>query len=420
VLAVLRSGRALSCVDSTGAGGGGGMTTSSAMLDNPVAVRPVLRHAPRVVPTDDDKLSEAVFDSFDGEAVMGGESLLTELAVVTVDANGKELRAPYSQLINPKIPTFDGMQNGINDELLKSQPVYKEIHADFCSQFTGNYAAGYNVSADVDFLQRSCRQAGEQMPVLEFLCLMRVSMLCVSAEEFGPEKRTLVNTCAFFKCPAITDKSHRALGDARRGSQLIPHLIRRLALKGITTRGELRKALKSAPAGASGAPAQSGRSGIYKMVSLGESVVVKKCELEWILEAQRQHKILRVGLAHPKQQGYAKLSLPHFVEAVVKENSHNACLFNSDARSGALLGFRGEHQGHIHFFAYPLASSALLPHNQCFIFAVTPGNVSAQCQNGIPVAKSVELVIRLYSNCSPASVFRTPHPDGKDRIPTTH
>jgi hypothetical protein len=130
-----------------------------------------------------------------------------------------------------------------------------------------------------------------------------------------------------------------------------------LVVKGITTRGQLRRAVKSVAAPATAAATGTTSRG-ETTVELGETgIFVKKWQLDQIVEVKRQQTILRIRLAHPNQQRYAKLSLTAFVEAVVKENSSNTCFFNSDVNTGGLIGFRGENEAHVDLFV-----DALLRH----------------------------------------------------------
>jgi hypothetical protein len=76
---------------------------------------------------DDDELSSLHYDSFDFEAAIGGPTHITEAAVRTTDATGRQIGERYVQLINPGHPTFDGMDNGINDELLMDEALLGPI-----------------------------------------------------------------------------------------------------------------------------------------------------------------------------------------------------------------------------------------------------------------------------------------------------
>ncbi|HEY2421299.1 MAG TPA: exonuclease domain-containing protein, partial [Neobacillus sp.] len=102
---------------------------------------------------------------------------IIQFAAVVIE-NGK-ITNEFSSLINPRrtIPIFIEELTGLNNEMVKTAPVFSEIASEVTHLLDGAYFVAHNVLFDLSFLQEELNQAGFEGfygPVLDTVELARV------------------------------------------------------------------------------------------------------------------------------------------------------------------------------------------------------------------------------------------------------
>ncbi|SFA98817.1 MULTISPECIES: ATP-dependent DNA helicase DinG [unclassified Bacillus (in: firmicutes)] len=94
-----------------------------------------------------------------GNSPKKGDKIIQFAAVVI---EGGKIIDTYSSLVNPErnIPIFIEELTGINDEMVKSAPVFSEIAPKVMELLKGAYFVAHNVLFDLSFLQEELFQAG--------------------------------------------------------------------------------------------------------------------------------------------------------------------------------------------------------------------------------------------------------------------
>ncbi len=133
---------------------------------------------------------------------------ITEIGIVTVDADGRV--EEWQQLVNPetRIPPFIEQLTGISDALVAGAPPFAEIANEVLSRLEGRLFIAHNARFDYGFLQNAFKRLG-----LPF----RAPMLCtvkLSRTLFPEHKRHNLDSLAE-RHGLLVDGRHRALADAR-------------------------------------------------------------------------------------------------------------------------------------------------------------------------------------------------------------
>ena len=133
---------------------------------------------------------------------------ITEVAVYIHDGN--KVTQSFKTLINPErnIPIYITALTGINNAMVASAPVFKEVADEIFELLSGNIFIAHNVNFDYSFIKHHLKSAGYELNVKK-LCTVR---LCRKVF-MGLASYSLGNLCRSLHIE-IEDR-HRADGDAR-------------------------------------------------------------------------------------------------------------------------------------------------------------------------------------------------------------
>lgn len=149
---------------------------------------------------------------------------IIQFAAVVIE-NGK-ITKQYSSLINPKrtIPIFIEELTGLNDEMVKTAPLFSEIASVVAGLLEGAYFVAHNVLFDLSFLQEELIQAGFEGfygPVLDTVEMARILYPTADGYKLSDlaEKENLNH-----------DRPHQADSDALVTAELFLILFERLSM----------------------------------------------------------------------------------------------------------------------------------------------------------------------------------------------
>jgi DNA polymerase III subunit epsilon len=142
---------------------------------------------------------------------------ITEIAILLHD--GSEVVEEFQTLINPgvPIPIYITALTGINDEMVRSAPSFKEVAAQVFSLLQGKIFVAHNVNFDYSFIRHHLLAAGFDLQ-LKKLCTVRLGRKLMP----GYASYSLGRLC---KCLDIEGR-HRAAGDARATAKLFDLLVK--------------------------------------------------------------------------------------------------------------------------------------------------------------------------------------------------
>ncbi|MCX7878111.1 MAG: exonuclease domain-containing protein [Ignavibacteria bacterium] len=151
---------------------------------------------------------------------------ITEIGVVKV--KGLEIISEYRRLVNPKqfIPPSITRLTGISNEMVASEPTFDEIAGEvtaFISEGENVIFTGHNVRFDYRFLNQSLIRSGYRDLKLPTLCTARLARRIHS----DLQSRSLNSLKRHYKI--YSEKSHRALEDAKATATLLIYFIDYLA-----------------------------------------------------------------------------------------------------------------------------------------------------------------------------------------------
>lgn len=148
-----------------------------------------------------------------------GGSRITEIAIIII--SGNKILEKYHSLVNPERPIPLAIQSltGIDDSMVESAPVFKEIAEDIYHFLQGKIFVAHNVNFDYSFIQRELREAGYEWQALK-LCTVRLSRKIFP----GYRSYSLGNICTNFDI--TINGRHRALGDAEATVKLFQLLVK--------------------------------------------------------------------------------------------------------------------------------------------------------------------------------------------------
>lgn len=159
---------------------------------------------------------------------------ITEIGAVRVQRG--EVLGTLQSLVDPgsKVPAFVRLLTGISDDLLVGAPTIEAVLPTFLEFARNSILVAHNAGFDVGFLNVACDLLGYEpldRRVVDTATLARR----VLAEEV--DNRKLGTLARHFRC--AHRPSHRALADALATTDVLHHLIERLAGYGVTTLEEL-------------------------------------------------------------------------------------------------------------------------------------------------------------------------------------
>lgn len=145
---------------------------------------------------------------------------ITELAILIHD--GKQVTEHFRTLINPTIPIPVYIQalTGINDEMVRSAPLFKDVAQSIFDLLHDRIFVAHNVNFDFSFLHYHLAAAGYNLQTKK-LCTVRLSRKIIP----GLASYSLGRLCKQVGID-ITDR-HRASGDAQATALLFSMLLDR-------------------------------------------------------------------------------------------------------------------------------------------------------------------------------------------------
>ncbi len=145
---------------------------------------------------------------------------ITEIAIVVY--NGVEVVERYHSLVNPQvpIPVFIQALTGINTELVKDAPLFRDIAADIFKLLQDRIIVAHNVNFDYSFLKHHLALAGFELNCKR-LCTVRLSRKIFP----GMESYSLGKLCR--QLAIEIEHRHRAFGDAGATSVLFSMLYKK-------------------------------------------------------------------------------------------------------------------------------------------------------------------------------------------------
>ncbi len=162
-------------------------------------------------------------------------SAITEIGAVKT--RGGEIIGEFQTLVDPgvSIPPMIVALTGITDAMLIAAPTIEQVLPGFLEFLGDAVLVAHNAPFDVGFLKSACRQHGYQWPGNEVVDTVTLARRATTKEE-APNKK--LSTLARAFGTAVTP-NHRALEDARATSEILHHMLERLARFGITHREDL-------------------------------------------------------------------------------------------------------------------------------------------------------------------------------------
>ena len=169
---------------------------------------------------------------------------LTEIAIVRVDANGRQMHE-YSTLINPRrsIPATITRLTNISGDMVRAAPCFEEVAGEVRSLLEGRVFVAHNVAFDWGFLQGELvRTTGRPLLGRRRLCTVRL------ARKVVPEvRRRSLDALSFF-FDVHNEARHRAYGDARATALIFRRLLDRVRDREIESWQALESFVKRCPA----------------------------------------------------------------------------------------------------------------------------------------------------------------------------
>jgi len=152
---------------------------------------------------------------------LGRNAELVEIAIVDADGDS------FISLIRPGVPLSPGAAalHGIEPLALTTAPTFSEVATEVRRRLAGRTILVYNADFDRRVLWREFARVGQPAPRGRWVCL------CDIVTEWSGRRHTLAGAMrkADLEC---SDRSHRALDDARAVAALARSLAQRQSLTG--------------------------------------------------------------------------------------------------------------------------------------------------------------------------------------------
>ncbi|MBO9128216.1 ATP-dependent DNA helicase DinG [Bacillus sp. 165] len=177
-----------------------------------------------------------------GNAAKDGKDKITQIAAVVIE--NEEICEVFTSFVNPEkpIPPFITELTGIDDDMVKNAPLFKDIAPNILTLFEDAYFVAHNVHFDLSFLQEELKAAGFpslSCSTLDTVELSRVLMPTLDSYKLGH----LANHFQFSH-----ENPHRADSDALVTAELfltLLHKLKQLPLVTIQKLYELSFSFKS-------------------------------------------------------------------------------------------------------------------------------------------------------------------------------
>ncbi|MEJ7778756.1 MAG: exonuclease domain-containing protein [Daejeonella sp.] len=145
---------------------------------------------------------------------------ITEVAIILHD--GHNITGRYTTLINPEIhiPVYIQALTGINDEMVSSAPVFKNVAHQIFTLLNDRIFVAHNVNFDFSFLRYHLAAAGYHLQTKK-LCTVRLSRKILP----GLTSYSLGKLCSQVGIDVF--ERHRAMGDANATACLFSMLLAR-------------------------------------------------------------------------------------------------------------------------------------------------------------------------------------------------
>jgi DNA polymerase III epsilon subunit family exonuclease len=176
---------------------------------------------------------------------------VVEVAVVAV--RGAAIHPVYETLVNPgrPLPPFVRSLTGIDDDLLRNQPVFADVADEIVAALSGRIFAAHNARFDWAFLQAEFRRTRDRALVGPRVCTVRL------ARRLLPDlaSRGLDHVTRYFGIPVT--RRHRAAGDAQATAAVLVRLIELARELGARTLDDLDRVSRRAPPARTAWPTQA-------------------------------------------------------------------------------------------------------------------------------------------------------------------
>lgn len=162
-------------------------------------------------------------------------SAITEIGAVKT--RGGEVIGEFQTLVDPgqPIPPMIVALTGITDAMLVAAPPIEQVLPSFLEFLGDAVLVAHNAPFDVGFLKAACRRHAYAWPGNEVVDTVTLARRATTKEE-APNKKLATLARAF---GTVVTPNHRALDDARATSEILHHMLERLARFGITHREDL-------------------------------------------------------------------------------------------------------------------------------------------------------------------------------------
>lgn len=162
-------------------------------------------------------------------------SAITEIGAVKT--RGGDVIGEFQTLVDPglPIPPMIVALTGITDAMLVAAPTIGQVLPSFLEFLGDAVLVAHNAPFDVGFLKAACRQQGYPWPGNEVVDTVTLARRATTKDE-APNKKLSTLARAF---GTVVTPNHRALEDARATSEILHHMLERLARFGITHREDL-------------------------------------------------------------------------------------------------------------------------------------------------------------------------------------
>lgn len=150
---------------------------------------------------------------------------VAEIAAVKYDLDTMSVVGTYHQLINPGVPmpqeAFE--VHGLSDEILKDQPKFKEIAADFFNFVANEHIVIHNAPYDVGILDAECKR--HKVKQFSSIPLNITDSLAMARFAFPSRKNTLDALCDRLEIDRSKRTLHGALIDCELLAAVYPGLV---------------------------------------------------------------------------------------------------------------------------------------------------------------------------------------------------
>lgn len=146
-----------------------------------------------------------------------GEDRIVEIAIVRIDAVGREL-GTYETLVNPGRTTGAIGVHRISDDMVARAPTFEQIASSVLAWLEGVVVVAHNAPFEDEFLSAEFARVGIRPPAQPALDTLPMAQSCV------PTANHRLGTVCEWAGVRI-DGAHTAVGDARATSQMLPRLL---------------------------------------------------------------------------------------------------------------------------------------------------------------------------------------------------